>query len=208
LKSKAKSIEVHQGDLPDGLSFGDAVAVDTETQGLNLERDRLCLAQVSGGDGHCHLVQFPGAEFDAPNLRALMEDPGVTKIFHYARFDMAVVKKYLGVDCRSVFCTKIASLLARTYTDRHGLKDVCKELLDIELSKEQQSSDWAAATLSPEQIEYAASDVLYLNALRDKFIDMLAREGRTDLAQACFGFLETRVELDLAGWKDFDIFAH
>lgn len=208
MKSKAKSIEVHQGDLPDGLSFTGSVAVDTETQGLNLGRDRLCLAQLSGGDGHCHLVQFPGGKFDAPNLKALMADPGVTKIFHYARFDIAVISKYLGVDCQNVFCTKIASLLTRTYTDRHGLKDVCKELLDIELSKEQQSSDWAAETLSEEQIEYAAADVLHLNALRDRFADMLAREGRTELAAACFAFLETRVELDLAGWGDVDIFAH
>lgn len=208
MKTKAKSIEVHQGDLPAGLSFADGAAVDTETQGLRLGRDRLCLAQVSSGDGTCHLVQFPQANYDAPNLKALLTDPGITKIFHYARFDLAVISKYLEIECQPVYCTKVASRLIRTYTDRHGLKDVCKELLGVELSKDQQSSDWAAETLTGEQIEYAAADVLYLHDLRQKLDEMLVREGRQKLAEACFGFLQTRAELDNAGWRDDDIFSH
>ena len=208
MKSKAKSIDVHQGDLPDGLDFGDSVAVDTEAQGLRPHRDRLCVVQVSAGGGVCHLVQFPDADFTAPNLKALFANDAVTKIFHYARFDVAMVKKYLGVVCTPVYCTKIASRLARTYTGSHGLKDVCKELLDIELSKEQQSSDWAAETLSPKQIEYAAADVLYLHQIREKLDVILNREGRSDLARACFDFLPTRADLDLGGWPDEDIFAH
>ena len=208
MKSKAKSIEVHQADLPDGLDFGDIVAVDTETQGLRVHRDRLCLVQVSAGDGHCHLVQFPDADYRAPNLKALFQDAGVTKIFHYARFDVATIRKYLNVACAPVYCTKIASRLARTYTGNHGLKDVCKELLSIDMSKDQQSSDWAAETLSPEQIEYAAADVLYLHQIRDELDKILQREGRSDLARACFEFLSTRADLDLGGWSDEDIFAH
>ena len=208
MKAKAKSIEIHKNDLPDGLNLGDIVAMDTETRGLKLERDRLCLVQVSGGDGNCHLVQFADGKFDAPNLKALITDKAVTKIFHFARFDIAAIRKYLGVDCEPVYCTKVASILARTYTDRHGLKDVCKELLGVELSKDQQSSDWAAETLSPEQIEYAAADVLFLHQLRDRLDEMLARENRQELAEACFGFLKTRAELDLAGWRDDDVFAH
>ncbi|MAF95627.1 MAG: ribonuclease D [Rhodospirillaceae bacterium] len=208
LKPKAKSIEVHKNDLPAGLDLGGIVAVDTETRGLKLERDRLCLVQVSAGDGNCHLVQFPDGGFDAPNLKALITDKAVIKIFHYARFDMAAIQKYLGVWCEPVYCTKIASILARTYTDRHGLKDVCKELLGVELSKDQQSSDWAAETLTPEQIKYAAADVLFLHELRAKLDAMLAGENRRELAEACFGFLKTRVELDLAGWRDEDVFAH
>ncbi len=208
MKSKAKSIEVHQGDLPAGIDFGDSVAVDTEAQGLRPNRDRLCVVQVSAGGGVCHLVQFPDADFTAPNLKALFADDAVTKIFHYARFDVAIIKKYLGVDCAPVYCTKIASRLARTYTGNHGLKDVCKELLSIDLSKEQQSSDWAAETLSPSQIEYAAADVLYLHQIRDKLETILQREGRSDLAKACFDFLSTRAQLDLGGWPDEDIFAH
>ncbi len=208
MKNKAKSIEVHQGDLPLGLDFGDSVAVDTETQGLRPDRDRLCLVQVSAGDGVCHLVQFPKADFEAPNLKALFTDAAVTKIFHYARFDVAMIRKYLDVACAPVYCTKIASRLARTYTSLHGLKDVCKDLLNVELSKEQQSSDWAAEKLSPSQIEYAAADVLYLHQIRDKLEAILVREGRSDLAKACFGFLATRADLDLAGWPDVDIFSH
>jgi ribonuclease D len=208
LKSKAKSIEVHQADLPDGLDFGDIVAVDTETQGLRVHRDRLCLVQVSAGDGHCHLVQFPDADYRAPNLKALFQDAGVTKIFHYARFDVATIRKYLNVACAPVYCTKIASRLARTYTGNHGLKDVCKELLSIDMSKDQQSSDWAAETLSPEQIEYAAADVLHLHEIRAQLEAMLVREGRSELAKACFDFLATRAELDLSGWGEDDIFAH
>lgn len=201
-------VHVHQGDLPDGLDFGDAVAVDTETQGLNLGRDRLCVVQLSAGDGVCHLVQMPADMGPATNLKALMTDPNVTKIFHFARFDVAIMKRWLGITIKPVYCTKIASKLVRTYTDRHGLKDVTKELVGIDLSKAQQSSDWAAATLSPEQIAYAASDVLNLHAIRARLDEMLAREGRTELAQACFDFLPTRADLDLAGWAETDIFSH
>jgi len=208
LKSKAKSIEVYQGDLPAGMDFGDSVAVDTEAQGLNPNRDRLCVVQVSAGGGVCHLVQFPDADFTAPNLKALFTDDAVTKIFHYARFDVAIIKKYMGVVCGPVYCTKIASKLSRTYTGNHGLKDVCKELVNIDLSKEQQSSDWAVETLSPSQIEYAAADVLYLHQIRDELDKILQREGRSDLARACFEFLSTRADLDLGGWSDEDIFAH
>jgi len=208
LKSKAKSIEVYQGDLPAGMSFGDSVAVDTEAQGLNPNRDRLCVVQVSAGGGVCHLVQFPDADFTAPNLKALFTDDAVTKIFHYARFDVAIIKKYMGVVCGPVYCTKIASKLSRTYTGNHGLKDVCKELVNIDLSKEQQSSDWGVETLSPSQIEYAAADVLYLHQIRDELDKILQREGRSDLARACFEFLSTRADLDLGGWSDEDIFAH
>lgn len=208
MKSKAKSIEVYQGDLPAGMSFGDSVAVDTEAQGLNPNRDRLCVVQVSTGGGVCHLVQFPDADFTAPNLKALFTDDAVTKIFHYARFDVAIIKKYMGVVCGPVYCTKIASKLSRTYTGNHGLKDVCKELVNIDLSKEQQSSDWAVETLSPSQIEYAAADVLYLHQIRDELDKILQREGRSDLARACFEFLSTRADLDLGGWSDEDIFAH
>ena len=195
MKPKANSIEAHKNDLPDGLDLGDIVAVDTETRGLKLERDRLCLVQVSAGDGNCHLVQFPGGGFDAPNLKALFTDRAVTKIFHYARFDIAAIQAYLGVWCGPVYCTKIASILVRTYTDRHGLKDVCKEFLGVDLSKEQQSSDWAAETLSPEQIKYAAADVLYLHEIKARLDAMLARENRRELAETCFGFLRTRAEL-------------
>ena len=208
MKSKAKSIEVYQGDLPAGMSFGDSVAVDTEAQGLNPNRDRLCVVQVSAGGGVCHLVQFPDADFTAPNLKALFTDDAVTKIFHYARFDVAIIKKYMGVVCGPVYCTKIASKLSRTYTGNHGLKDVCKELVNIDLSKEQQSSDWAVETLSPSQIEYAAADVLHLHQIRDELDKILQREGRSDLARACFEFLSTRADLDLGGWSDEDIFAH
>ncbi len=198
----------HQGDLPAGLDFGDAVAVDSETMGLDPHRDRLCLVQLSAGDGDCHLVQIAQGQTAAPNLAALMENPDVTKIFHFARFDMAVLAKYLNARCAPVYCTKIVSKLVRTYTDRHGLKDLCRELLNIDISKQQQSSDWGAATLSEAQLAYAASDVLYLHQLREKLDEMLAREGRGHLAHACFEFLPTRAELDLAGWPESDIFAH
>jgi ribonuclease D len=207
-KARPKSIELHQGDLPDGLDFGDIVAVDTETQGLDPQRDRLCLAQLSAGDGVCHLVQFARNSYASPNLKALLCDPDVTKIFHFARFDVAIFKRYLDVMVTPVFCTKIASKLVRTYTDRHGLKDVTRELLGIELSKEQQSSDWAEADLSPEQLEYAAADVLHLHALRERLEGMLVREGRDATARACFDFLATRADLDLGGWPEVDIFAH
>ncbi len=207
-RNKPEQVILHQGDLPDGLDFGSAVAVDTETQGLNLHRDRLCVAQLSAGDGICHLVQFAADTYDAPNLKALLIDPAVTKIFHFARFDVVILKRYLGVTINPVFCTKIASKLVRTYTDKHGLKNVTKELVGIDLSKEQQSSDWAAAELSSDQLSYAAADVLNLHLIRNRLADMLEREGRMDLARACFDFLETRGELDALGWADSDIFAH
>ncbi len=199
---------LHRGDLPAGLTFKSGVAVDTETLGLKPQRDRLCLVQLSGGDGTSHLVQFDGTDWSAPRLKALLTDPGLTKIFHYARFDVAVLERYLGVVTGPIYCTKIASKLVRTYTDRHGLKDLCAELLGVELSKQQQSSDWAAEKLSPEQLAYAASDVLYLHRLKAALDTMLAREGRTELAQACFSFLSTRARLDLAGFEDVDIFSH
>ncbi len=201
-------IKLHQNDLPDGLDFGESVAIDTETMGLNLGRDRLCLVQLSAGDDTCHMVQFPEARYDAPNLATLLGDPKVTKLFHFARFDLAVLKRYLGVTCSPLYCTKTASKLARTFTDRHGLKDLCRELLGVEISKQQQSSDWGAAKLTDEQLRYAAADVLYLHRLRDKLDDMLKREGRTALAESCFSFLPGRADLDLAGWGDVDIFAH
>ena len=202
------AIELHRNDLPAGLKLGAVVAIDTETMGLDPARDRLCLVQLSAGDGSAHLVQMPAGPADAPNLKALLADPNVTKLFHFARFDMAMLRKALGVVTAPVYCTKIASKLARTYTDRHGLKDLCRELLGVDLSKQQQSSDWGAPQLSKDQIEYAASDVLYLHALRARLDEMLAREGRTTLARSCFEFLATRVALDLAGWREDDIFAH
>lgn len=199
---------LHQSDLPSGLDLGDVVAVDSETMGLNLLRDRLCLIQLSAGDDVCHLVQFQDGNYEAPNLKALLANERVTKLFHFARFDLAAIQRYLGINSTPVYCTKIASKLIRTYTDRHGLKDLCRELLGVEISKQQQSSDWGAATLSEEQIRYAASDVLYLHALRKILDDMLAREGRMELAQACFDFLPARAALDLAGWSESDILAH
>lgn len=202
------SISVHRGDLPAGLAFGEAIAVDTETMGLNLARDRLCVVQLSAGDGTAHLVQLAPEIGAAPNLYALLADPGRLKLFHYARFDLAVIRRHLGVLCRPVYCTKVASKLARTYTDRHGLKELCRELLGIELDKTEQSSDWGTAELSEAQRRYAAKDVLHLHALRTRLDAMLAREGRQALAQACFDFLPSRAELDLAGWADQDIFAH
>jgi ribonuclease D len=201
-------VELHQGDLPLGLNFGESVAVDSETMGLNPHRDRLCLVQLSAGDGVCHLVQFAKGEYDCPNLSALMTDPSVVKLFHFARFDVAVMKQYLGLICTPIYCTKIASKLVRTYTDRHGLKDICREILGVDLSKQQQSSDWGAAELSKAQLEYAASDVLHLHALKDRLDDMLAREERTHIAAAAFEFLPTRAELDLLGWPEQDIFSH
>lgn len=202
------TVHLYRDDLPDGLSFDESLAIDTETTGLNLQRDRLCVIQLSDGNGDAHLVHFPTGNYAAPNLRALLEDQSKTKLFHYGRFDIAVLMRALGVACRPVYCTKIASKLVRTYTDRHGLKDLCSELLGVELSKQQQSSDWAAADLSDAQQAYAASDVLHLHALRARLDTMLEREGRTDLAAACFSFLPMRAALDLAGWPDQDIFAH
>ena len=202
------SIKFHKGDLPSGLSWGSSVAVDTETLGLSLVRDKLCVVQLSSGDGSAHVVQLDRDTYDAPNLKALLADTSIEKIFHFARFDLAMVSKWLGVRCTPVFCTKIASKLCRTYTDRHGLKDVSRELVGVDMSKAQQSSDWGADTLSDAQLSYAASDVLHLHAIRDKLNMMLEREGRKDLAQACFDFLPSRADLDLAGWPDTDIFAH
>ena len=199
---------MHHNDLPDGLDLGKLVAVDTETMGLNVTRDRLCLAQLSAGDETCHLVQFAAGGYGAPNLKRLFGDSSVVKLFHFARFDLAMIQRHLGVACQPAYCTKIASKLARTYTDRHSLRDLCRELLGVDLSKQQQSSDWGAAELSDEQLRYAASDVLYLHRLKAILDDMLEREGRRDLAQACFDFLPARAALDLAGWNDVDIFAH
>ena len=203
------SVSLHQGDLPGDLDLGDVVAVDSETMGLNPARDRLCVVQLSGGDGRAHLVQFPpGGGYDAPNLKALLADPGRLKLFHYARFDLAVLRRFLGVACAPVYCTKVASKLVRTYTDRHGLKDLCREVLGLDLDKTEQSSDWGAPSLSESQLRYAARDVLHLHALRGRLEEMLAREGRGHLAAACFGFLPVRAELDLAGWEGQDVFAH
>ncbi|MGF1454530.1 MAG: ribonuclease D [Alphaproteobacteria bacterium] len=202
------AVHRHEYDLPAELALGDVVAVDTETLGLNLLRDRLCVVQLSSGDGNAHVVHFPEPRYDAPVLKALMVNPQVVKLFHYARFDVAILKRNLGVAPSPVYCTKIASRLVRTYTDRHGLKDLCRELLGLEMSKAQQSSDWGAPTLSDAQVDYAASDVLYLHRLKAALDTMLEREGRQDLAQACFSFLPCRADLDLAGWAGEDIFAH
>jgi ribonuclease D len=202
------TIHLHHGDLPDGLTFGDSVAIDTETLGLVPSRDRLCVVQLSRGDGDAHVVQIAAGQTQAPNLVRLLADPGITKLFHYARFDIAVLDHAFGVMATPLYCTKIASKLTRTYTDRHGLKDLVRELLGIELSKQQQSSDWATETLSEAQIAYAASDVLHLHALRTKLDAMLARGNRTELAEACFRFLPTRAKLDLLGWPESDIFSH
>jgi ribonuclease D len=202
------SIHLHRGDLPPDIVFTGVVAIDSETMGLHPHRDRLCLVQLSAGDGVCHLVQFAPGEYAAPRLRALLADPAVLKLFHFGRFDIAVLHHYLGVLTGPVYCTKIASKLVRTFTDRHGLKDLCRDLLGVDLSKQQQSSDWGAAELTDEQLRYAASDVLHLHALRTKLDVMLAREGRSALAAACFEFLPSRALLDLAGWPEEDIFAH
>jgi ribonuclease D len=202
------SIRLHKGDLAADVRYGTAVAVDTETLGLNPHRDRLCLVQLSGGDGRADIVQIAPGQREAPRLAALLADPSVVKIFHYARFDMAVLYTAFGVMPAPVFCTKIASRLTRTYTDRHGLKDLVKDLLDIDISKQQQSSDWAAETLTEAQLAYAAGDVTHLHQLRERLSMRLDREGRGALAEACFRFLPTRALLDLAGWGEEDIFAH
>ncbi|WDI31761.1 ribonuclease D [Hyphococcus flavus] len=199
---------LYQGDLPQGLDLGPVVAVDSETMGLNTQRDQLCVVQLSSGDGDAHLVQINRQTYDAPRLKDLLADPTVLKIFHFARFDIAAFQHWLGVETKPVYCTKIASKLTRTYTDRHGLKDLTRELMGIELSKQQQSSDWGANELSAAQVEYAAADVLYLHTLKAKLDEMLAREDRTAIAEACFDFLPVRAALDLAGWPEIDIFAH
>ncbi|MEP4051130.1 MAG: ribonuclease D [Litorimonas sp.] len=202
------TVHLHKNDLPDGIEFGSSVAVDTETQGLSLVRDKLCLVQLSSGDGDAHIVQMDRNSYDAPNLKKLMADPSVTKIFHFARFDVAMMMRDLDVVVAPVFCTKIASGLVRTYTDRHGLKDLTKELINVDLSKQQQSSDWAADELTEAQLNYAASDVLYLHQLKTILSGRLMREGRWEIAQGCFDFLPTRAKLDLQGWADVDIFSH
>jgi ribonuclease D len=206
------TVRLHRGDLPDLTHYIDSVAIDTETMGLHPHRDRLCVVQMSNGDGSADVVQIPRdhgkGQADAPNLKALLADPKVIKIFHFARFDLAALYNTFGVMPQPVYCTKIASRLSRTYTDRHGLKDLVREVLNIDLSKQQQSSDWGAQSLSEAQLAYAASDVLHLHALRERLDAMLVREGRIDLAQACFEFLPTRAKLDLQGWDTEDIFAH
>jgi ribonuclease D len=202
------TVFLHEGDLPDGLDLGPEVAIDSETMGLRFRRDPLCVVQLSAGDGDAHVVRMARPGYDCPNLKRLLTDPAVLKLFHFGRFDIGMFQLHLGVETRPVYCTKIASKLARTYTDRHGLKDVVRELAGVDLSKAQQSSDWGAETLSPAQLEYAASDVLYLHAVKARLDEMLAREGRTELARKCFDFLPSRSALDLAGWDEMDIFAH
>lgn len=206
--TQSGTINLHVGDLPDDLDLGPAVAVDTETMGLRPGRDRLCVVQLSAGDGTAHLVQLRQDSYAAPNLVRLLGDAERLKLFHFARFDLAVLKAYLNVDCRPVWCTKIASKLVRTFTDRHGLRDLCRDLIDVDISKQQQSSDWGAGTLTREQMSYAAGDVLYLHRLKERLEEMLQREGRLALAESCFDFLPTRAALDLAGWPEEDIFAH
>ena len=200
-------ITLHKGDLPEGLDLGPVIAVDTEAMGLNPLRDNLTLVQISAGDGKAHIVQL-SRDYDCPNLKALMTDPKVLKIFHFARFDVVMMKRWMGITCAPIWCTKIASRLARTYTDKHGLKDVAREVAGVDMSKAQQSSDWGQDKLTDAQIQYAASDVLYLHQIKAGLEAMLEREGRKELAEACFAFLPVRADLDLAGWPDEDIFAH
>ena len=202
------TINLYIGDLPSSLDLGTAVAIDSETMGLKPHRDRLCLIQLSSGDGNAHLVKFELQNYNAPNLVKLLENPDITKIFHYARFDVAVINKYLQAQIESIYCTKIASKLVRTYTDKHGLKDLCKELLRLDLSKQQQSSDWGAKDLTEEQKIYAASDVLYLHKIKEMLDQRLLREGRDELVDCCFKFLQTRANLDLIGFENEDIFSH
>lgn len=202
------TVTLHHGDLPADVAFGDSVAIDTETLGLKPHRDRLCLVQLSAGDGTVHLVKFSKDTYDAPNLKKLLADKNVTKIFHFGRFDIAIMEQYLGVTAAPVYCTKIASKLTRTFSNFHGLKNLCKDLLSVDLDKQQQTTDWGAGELTPEQMDYAASDVLYLHQLRDVLNGMLERENRAELAKACFEFLPTRAVLDLKGWEDTDIFSH
>lgn len=203
------TVYFHEEDLPAGVLADGPVAIDTETMGLITPRDRLCVVQISDGRGDEHLVRFaPDSDYEAPNLKAVIADPARLKIFHFARFDIAAISHYLGIDCAPVYCTKIASRLVRTYTDRHGLKELVRELLGQEISKQQQSSDWGGPVLSDAQREYAASDVRYLHAMKEELDRRLAREGRMELAQACFDFLPARAQLDLAGWPEIDIFAH
>jgi ribonuclease D len=201
-------VKLYRGDLPATLDLGREVAIDTEAMGLNPHRDKLCLVQLSSGDGDAHLVQIDRDTFEAPRLKALLTDPGILKIFHFARFDVAALKVWLGIDATPIYCTKIASKLARTYTDRHGLKDLVREMLGIEISKQQQSSDWGLPVLSDAQKQYAALDVIYLHEIRSRLDAMLKRENRMELAQACFKFVPVRAALDLGGWTEEDVFAH
>lgn len=207
IAERMTKIHFFRGDLPSELDLGPIIAVDTEAMGLNPVRDALCVVQISRGDGEAYVVQLE-RDYNCPNLKSLLSDPDVLKIFHFARFDLAMMQKWLGITCAPVWCTKIASKLARTYTDRHGLKDVTRELIGQNMDKSQQSSDWGSATLSEQQLQYAASDVLHLHEIRAGLMTMLEREGRTDLAEACFAFLPRRAELDLCGWENTDIFAH
>lgn len=202
------TIFFHKNDLPANVNFTKSVAIDTETMGLNILRDRLCLLQISGGDGNAHVVQFEQNNYNALNLKKILSDESIQKIFHFARFDLSAIKHYLNVEIKNIYCTKIASRLIRTYTDSHGLKSICEELLGVEISKKQQSSDWGNSEISEKQLEYAASDVLYLHALREKLTKMLIRENRFEIFQACVNFLPTRVELDLQGFPTIDIFTH
>jgi len=202
------TVTLHEGDLPADLDLGPEVAIDSETMGLRFRRDPLCVVQLSSGDGNAHVVRLRRPDYDCPNLKRLLADPGVLKIFHFGRFDIGMFQLHLGVETRPVYCTKIGSKLARTYTDRHGLKDVVRELAGVDLSKAQQSSDWGAETLTQAQLDYAASDVLHLHAVKARLDAMLEREGRTELARKCFDFLPTRSALDLAGWDEIDVFAH
>jgi ribonuclease D len=201
-------IILHQDDIAADIDFGDSIAVDTEAMGLNNLRDRLCLVQLSSGDGTAHLVKFNASGYDSPNLKALLGNNKITKLFHYARFDVAIIKHYLGIDTTPLYCTRIASNLCRTYTEKHSLRELCKELLGVELSKQQQCSNWGSEELTPEQMQYAANDVLYLHQLKDRLDTMLKQEGRTQLAQKIMDFIPVRAELDLAGWLNTDIFAH
>jgi len=202
------TIFFHKNDLPANINFKNSVAIDTETMGLNIHRDRLCLLQISAGDGNAHLIQFEQNKYDAPNLKKILSDDSIEKIFHFARFDLASIKYYLNISIKNIYCTKIASRLIRTYTDSHGLKSICEELLGVEISKKQQSSDWGSADISEKQLEYAASDVLYLHALKEKLNKMLIRENRFEIFQSCVNFLPTRVELDLQNFSTIDIFTH
>ena len=202
------AIHIHNDDLPESVDLGSAIAIDTETMGLNPHRDRLCLVQLSAGDGHAHLIKIADPSADAPNLKALLADPARIKLFHFARFDVAVLEHNVGPIAGEIYCTKIASKLARTYTERHGLRDLCRELLGVDISKQQQSSDWGSDILTDDQANYAAGDVLYLHQIRDHLDHMLEREARQHLASACFAFIRTRTELDLGGFADLDIFHH
>jgi len=201
-------VKILKKDLPKNINLGEVVAVDTETMGLDFSRDRLCLVQLSPGDNKVYIIQIDKESYQAENLKKILEDKKIKKIFQYARFDLAVLKKYLNVEVNNVYCTKIASRIGRTYSDKHGLKDLCKELLNIELSKTMQSSDWGAEELTKEQIQYAASDVLYLHKIKNELDKMLKRENRLEIAEQCFNFLKHRVALDLAGWNNQDIFSH